>query len=141
MGSVMAASRRTFFRAFGTGVAGGLLVSRRLQAAPAASLFGPARAQVSDAIVRLDQNENAYGPSWGVRAAISNPLDLANRYVYSQAGLMERIAAFHGVKPEQVLLGNGSSEILRAAPMALLRPGKKCVQASPLSKRWEATRS
>jgi histidinol-phosphate aminotransferase len=43
----------------------------------------------------------------------------------------ERIASFHGVKPERVLFACGSSEILRAAACAFLGASRQLVQASP----------
>jgi histidinol-phosphate aminotransferase len=46
-------------------------------------------------------------------------------------GLVEKIAAVNKVKPEQVLLGCGSTEILRVAAFAFLGSGKQLIQASP----------
>ena len=45
--------------------------------------------------------------------------------------LAERIAKSHNVRPDQVVLGAGSTEILRMASCAFLGPGKQLVQASP----------
>ena len=45
--------------------------------------------------------------------------------------LVEQIARVHNVKPEQVLLGCGSTEILRAATCAFLGSGRQLIQASP----------
>jgi histidinol-phosphate aminotransferase len=85
-----------------------------------------------DAPIRLDSNENPYGPSPKVLEAMRNALIMANRYPMPEyKGLVQHIAAMHNVQPERVLLGCGSSEILRVAAVALLGPGKKCVQASP----------
>ena len=50
---------------------------------------------------------------------------------------MEQIASHHGVKPEQVLLGCGSCEILHASAMAFLGAGKRLVQASPTYEAME----
>ena len=41
------------------------------------------------------------------------------------------IARHHGVKPEQIVLGCGSSDVLRMADSAFLGPGKKVVAAEP----------
>jgi histidinol-phosphate aminotransferase len=61
-----------------------------------------------------------------------NALNMANRYPRPEyAGLVQHIAAMHNVQPERVLLGCGSSEILRVAAVALLARGKKFVQAAP----------
>ena len=57
---------------------------------------------------------------------------LANRYPGSECDdLANRIARMHGVAPEQVVLGCGSSEILRVTAVTFLGPGKKLVMASP----------
>jgi histidinol-phosphate aminotransferase len=59
-------------------------------------------------------------------------LELANRYPdleYQQ--LSETIATLHGASPDRVVLGCGSSEILRMAATAFLGPGKKLILASP----------
>lgn len=96
---------------------------RTLEAAPATTLDPP---------IRLDSNENPYGPSPKVLESMRNSLSMANRYPFHEyPGLVERIAALHNVKPECVLVGCGSSEILRVAAVALLAPGKKFVQPSP----------
>jgi histidinol-phosphate aminotransferase len=58
-------------------------------------------------------------------------LSLANRYPDSTDSLAEKIASLHGVKPEQVVLGCGSTELLRMAAAAFLGGGKKIVMASP----------
>jgi histidinol-phosphate aminotransferase len=85
-----------------------------------------------DSPIRLDSNENPYGPSPKALEVMRNALAMANRYPFREyRGLDERIAALHKVNPEQVVLGCGSSEILRVAAVALLGPGKKFVQASP----------
>jgi len=85
-----------------------------------------------DLPVRLDSNENPYGPSVKVLEAMHNALGTANRYPRPEyRGLAEHIGAMHKVPAEQVLVGCGSSEILRVAASALLRPGTRFVQAAP----------
>jgi histidinol-phosphate aminotransferase len=82
--------------------------------------------------IRLDRNENAYGPSENAIAAISEGTGFANRYPDSDCeSLANRIARMHGVAPEQVVLGCGSSEILRLTIVTFLGPGRKLVIASP----------
>jgi histidinol-phosphate aminotransferase len=87
---------------------------------------------VDEPPVRLNSNENAYGPSAKTVAALHEALQSVNRYPYSQHdALVERIARHHAVKSEQVLLGCGSSDILRMAAAAFLHPGKRLIQADP----------
>jgi histidinol-phosphate aminotransferase len=94
--------------------------------------FGTMSAATVDLPVRLDSNENPYGPSPKVLEAMRNAVTAANRYPRPEyGGLVEHIAAMHKVRPEQVLLGCGSSEILRVTALTLLGPGKKFVQAAP----------
>jgi histidinol-phosphate aminotransferase len=55
-----------------------------------------------------------------------------NRYPpLENSSLAERIADAHSVKPEQILLGCGSTDILRMAAFAFLGNGKQLIQASP----------
>jgi histidinol-phosphate aminotransferase len=84
-----------------------------------------------DRPIRLDRNENPYGPSPLAIAAMREDLEYVNRYPDSSQALQERIAGHHKGKAEQVVLGCGSSEILRIAADAFLKPGKKLVTARP----------
>jgi histidinol-phosphate aminotransferase len=80
----------------------------------------------------LDQNENGYGPSEKVLTAIRDAAFVSNRYARTEYdSLINKIAALHSVKPEQIALTCGSSEILRLAAAEFLSPGKKLVQAAP----------
>ncbi|HXZ30961.1 MAG TPA: aminotransferase class I/II-fold pyridoxal phosphate-dependent enzyme [Terriglobales bacterium] len=86
----------------------------------------------ADAPVRLDSNENPYGPSLKVLESMRNSVSMSNRYPFHEYPvLVQRLAAMHDVQPDRVLVGCGSSEILRVAAVALLGPGKKFVQPSP----------
>jgi histidinol-phosphate aminotransferase len=85
--------------------------------------------------IYLDHNENAYGPSDLVRAALTSVQDAkGNRYPREQYdALRSRLATLHAVEENQVLLGCGSSEILRMTATTLVNAGaKKClIQGSP----------
>ncbi len=81
--------------------------------------------------IRLDRNENPYGPSESVISAMRDSLASANRYPRSAEVLRQKIAANHKVKAERVVLGNGSDDILRMVADAFLRPGKNLVVATP----------
>lgn len=92
----------------------------------------PPRLNQNEHLIRLNNNENAYGPSAKVADAIKSSLENVNRYSRMEYGLLsQRIASFHDVKPEQVLLGCGSTEIFRVAAFAFLGKGKRLIQASP----------
>ena len=67
-------------------------------------------------MIRIDSNENPNGPGEHVFAAIRNHLTESNRYpVKSEDDLINAIAKKHNVLPENVILGCGSGELLRAA--------------------------
>jgi histidinol-phosphate aminotransferase len=85
-----------------------------------------------DGLIRLYSNENAYGPSAKVMAAITSAARSSNRYPRLQyPELIRRIAASHQIGNDPVLLGCGSTEILRMAASAFLRKGTQLMHASP----------
>ena len=132
-------SRRFFFRALGISAAVGTAVQLPTASLVNAAVFKPARTKDSDRFVRLNDNENAYGPSATTAAAIRSASSSVNRYPYLEYdGLAKRIANLHGVKPECVVIGCGSTEILRVATAAFLGSGKQLVQASPTYEAIEA---
>jgi histidinol-phosphate aminotransferase len=128
----MIKSRRGFLRLLGTGAAAGLAAQGPLTGVSKAITFVPAQVTHDDSLVRLNNNENAYGPSKKVADTILASIGNANRYLLMEYNpLAERIAALHSVKPEQILLGCGSTDILRMAAFAFLGNGKQLIQASP----------
>jgi histidinol-phosphate aminotransferase len=125
-------SRRNFLGIVGRGAAMGAAVSWPAGATSLAAPFEPPRTSLPNGPILLNSNENPYGPSPKVMEAMREALTLANRYLFPEYdGLKERIASLHKVKAGQVLLGCGSSEILRVAAEAFLAPGRKYVQAMP----------
>jgi histidinol-phosphate aminotransferase len=84
-----------------------------------------------DALAKLANNENPYGPSESVMKAIMRAMKYSNRYGYPDSGLSEEVAKHHGVKPEQILFGAGSGEILNVCCTTFLRGGKLLVGADP----------
>jgi histidinol-phosphate aminotransferase len=64
--------------------------------------------------IRLSSNENPLGLSDAARQAVADGLDEANRYPGEwRRRVVAALAAKHQVKPEQVVLGNGSTEVLQ----------------------------
>jgi histidinol-phosphate aminotransferase len=75
-----------------------------------------------DDIIKLNTNENPYGPSPRVLAAIAAATERLRLYPDPRASdLCEAIAAHHHVAPEQVFVGNGSDEVLAHIFQALLK--------------------
>ncbi len=65
-------------------------------------------------LVKLNTNENPYGPSPRVLEAIRAQLDERLRLYPDPESeqLREVVARYHGVSPDQVFVGNGSDEVL-----------------------------
>ncbi len=74
-------------------------------------------------LVKLNTNENPYGPSPKVLEAVRVEAgDTLRLYPDPNSDkLREAIAANHGVGPSQVFVGNGSDEVLAHAFLALLK--------------------
>jgi histidinol-phosphate aminotransferase len=100
---------------------------------PELSVTGrPLSTDPSNYPIRLDRNENAYGPSNKAIEAIHSSAGSANRYPNGEhEELIDKLASIHKVKQEQILLGSGSREILRMAATTCLSRDKKLVLASP----------
>ena len=77
-------------------------------------------------LVKLNTNESPYGPSPRARAAIEdqNTNDLRLYPDPEGTALKEAIAKLHGLKPNQVFLGNGSDEVLAHVFAGLLKQSK-----------------
>jgi histidinol-phosphate aminotransferase len=88
-------------------------------------------ADTYDSLVKLCYNENPYGPPESVMQAMTRALKYANRYGYPDGNIVEEIARHHGVKPENVVLGSGSTEILQIVAEAFLQDRKKVIGADP----------
>jgi histidinol-phosphate/aromatic aminotransferase/cobyric acid decarboxylase-like protein len=84
-----------------------------------------------DSFAKLANNENPYGPPESVMKAMMDAMKYANRYGYPDGGIVQAIADHHGVKPENVLLGAGSGEILQVVGSAFLDGGKKVIGVDP----------
>jgi histidinol-phosphate aminotransferase len=128
----MITSRRGFLHSLAASTAAGIGVYSPLTGTSRAAAFEPSRPKQDDGFIRLDSNENAYGPSTKVSEVIKSSVGSVSRYSRMQYDwLVERIASVNHVRQEQILLGCGSSEILRVAAFAFLGNGKSLIQASP----------
>ena len=112
-------------------------VARLLAVGAAASTLPPLFAQPAQRSgrregVRLSANENPYGPSPSALSAMHDALGHGYRYPDEAADdLTNTIARLHGVSADQVILGDGSSEILKLTAAAFCNPTRKLVMADP----------
>lgn len=77
-------------------------------------------------LVKLNTNENPFGPSPKVIDAIQAELNDSLRLYPDPEGesLRQTLAAYHKVRPEQVFLGNGSDEVLAHIFYGLFQHGE-----------------
>ena len=126
-------SRRDFVRAAGAGATG--LLSGTVVGARGREAFSAERLDWSPAqggIVRLNSNENPNGPCRAALAAVQDALRDANRYPGGPVSALQAAVAAHaGVPESHVILGCGSSDILRMATCAATGPGRALVTAAP----------
>jgi histidinol-phosphate aminotransferase len=81
-----------------------------------------------EGIIKLASNENPFGPSPAAMAAMEKALGHVNLYPDGNAFyLKEKLAAHVGVEPANLILGNGSNEIIEFLGHALLGPGAEVV--------------
>ena len=86
-------------------------------------------------VIRISSNENPLGPGKAVLDAIVGKFPEAGRYPFNstpnEGKLAETIAALHKAKPENVVLGGGSQEILKSAMRAFTSPYRPLVTGAP----------
>jgi histidinol-phosphate aminotransferase len=81
-------------------------------------------------IIKLASNENPLGPSPAALAAMQKVIASLHLYPDGNAFyLKQKLAGKLGLKPENLILGNGSSEIIEFAGHALLGPGVDAVMS------------
>lgn len=82
--------------------------------------------------VRLNSNENPYGPSEKAKKAVVQSLTVGNRYAFNEMEELKKlIATKEGVDPSYVLLGAGSGELLCQTGIAYGLDGGRVLSAYP----------
>jgi histidinol-phosphate aminotransferase len=82
--------------------------------------------------IKLASNENPLPPSDRVQEAVAAALGVLNRYPDGSGFyLRQALAKKHGVTSEQVVLGNGSNELIELLVRTFLRPGDEAVVPHP----------
>jgi histidinol-phosphate aminotransferase len=130
-------NRRDWFKSTLALTAGLTLTStftERLMATPmseAERLFFNS-ATKSNLKVRLNSNENPYGPSEKAKKTAMEILSRGNRYAFDELEELKRIiAAKEGVDPSYILLGAGSGELLCQTGIAYGLEGGRVLSAYP----------
>jgi histidinol-phosphate aminotransferase len=110
--NTMSVSRRKFAQLLGAGAAAVVVRPSLSFAKPSQYVVTPLTEGGN--IIRLSANENPYGPSPKALEAITNSFGLACRYPDEHNNvLIDKLAKLNGVNHDQILLGDGSSEILK----------------------------
>jgi histidinol-phosphate aminotransferase len=105
-------SRRKFAQLLGAGAACAA-IKPSVSLAKTVPIPHPAAPPLTG-IVRLSSNENPYGPSSQGLKAMTNVFHLACRYPdENAAALIEKLGKLNNVTPDQILLGDGSGEVLK----------------------------
>lgn len=90
-------------------------------------------------VIKLASNENPFGCSPKAKEAIAAQLDTLAIYP-DGASLMLRweLAEFLGVKPAQLIFGNGSDEVVQMIARAYLEQGTNTVMATPTFSQYRS---
>jgi histidinol-phosphate aminotransferase len=139
----MPVSRRGFLRLVGRAesspISGAFLSARGLEAhfAEAQAQGRTARPPLPPGVdeIRISSNENPLGPGKTALDAILGKFPEAGRYPFNSspadADLVAALAGKYKVKPENVVLGAGSQEILKSAMRAWVSETRSLVTALP----------
>jgi histidinol-phosphate aminotransferase len=142
----MRQSRRSFLDVLGGGRSerdydAGLWIAARgheeYQAQAAQGATQPRRPELPPGVkaIRISSNENPLGPGKAALDAITRKFPEAGRYPFNatpaDSALVAAIATKFGAKPENVVLGAGSQEILKSAVRAFTSPARGLVTAAP----------
>src|SRR5690242_21641111 len=115
-------SRRDFSKILGAGAAYAALRPTQVTGASTAAT----------SLVRLSSNENPYGPAPTALKAMTDGFSLAWRYPDEYADMLaDELSRLHGVPVDQILLGDGSGEILKVSAAAFTSKDRKLVIPNP----------
>ena len=136
----MIVNRRNLLKHFGAGIAASsLLASRRASVDTSESLLTAKAPSQHLAPIRLDRNENPYGASPKAIAALQEAAKETSRYPDPNP-FLKTLADYHSkatsgvnqiINPEQIVVGCGSSDVLRMAASAFLAPGATLIMPTP----------
>jgi histidinol-phosphate aminotransferase len=134
----MSVSRRGFLTGRVVPFSGAFIAARGMEAYQADAAQGRGgRSLVPPGVteIRISSNENPLGPGKAVLDAILGKFPEAGRYPFNstpnESALTSAIAAKFKVKPENIVLGGGSQEILKNAVRAFTAPTRGLVTGAP----------
>jgi histidinol-phosphate aminotransferase len=82
--------------------------------------------------IKLASNENPWGPSPKAVEAIAGALSSLHRYPDgSSYYLTEALAEWTGAAPGEIVLGNGSNEVIEFLVKAFVQPGEEVITSHP----------
>lgn len=84
--------------------------------------------------VKLNQNESPFDVPKEIKAELSEKIInlFWNRYPENEApALKQKLAERYNVRPEQILLGNGSNQLFQTLLTAIINPGDKLLYTPP----------
>lgn len=82
--------------------------------------------------IKLASNENPLGPSPMAVEAIKNAIEKLNRYPDGSGhDLVQKISTHLGLQAENIVLGNGSDDIIGMLASAFLQPGDEVILPRP----------
>jgi histidinol-phosphate aminotransferase len=83
-------------------------------------------------VIKLASNENPLAPSERVLKAVTEALAHLNRYPDGSGYyLRQALARRHGVSADQIILGNGSNDLIELVARSFLRAGEEAVIPHP----------
>src|ERR1051325_7120972 len=95
--------------------------------------YVPGEQPGNDGVIKLNTNENPYGPSPKVYATLKRALNSSLRlYPEPQSDTLRTAAArIYGVKPDNIIVGNGLDEILSMLLRCFVGPGDRVAYPVP----------
>ena len=122
-------SRRKFAQTLAATAAAALVGPRMVKAAGAGAMLPDG---MPESTIQLNSNENPYGPCSAALTAMQSSEAVACRYPDgAHKKMTEAVARLHGIAPENVALGCGSTQILDLCDFAFLAPDRRLVVAEP----------
>lgn len=123
-------SRRDIFRTAGTAIATSALAG--LSVPQASAQQAPGQAAPAAKLLRLSANENPYGPSESAKQAMMAAMSDGWMYATSEIPqLAKLIAAREGLSPDNVIITEGSAEVLRIGALLYASNGREMIAARP----------